>query len=100
LHPPTRLPTTPTQDIKYLPAGTTLDFNTLLPANRSYVTYAGSLTTPPCTEGGPLGTRPLRPQQRLGQQHQWGRLPATMVQALAPGHWLSAARHQSAAHQC
>jgi hypothetical protein len=65
----TRLPTTPTQDINYLPAGTTLDFHALLPANRSYVTYAGSLTTPPCTEGGPLGTRLLRRQQRLGQRH-------------------------------
>lgn len=35
----------------YIPAGKTLDFNQILPADRSYVTYEGSLTTPPCTEG-------------------------------------------------
>jgi carbonic anhydrase len=27
----------------------TLDLNALLPANRTYVTYEGSLTAPPCT---------------------------------------------------
>ena len=32
------------------PAGT-LDLNQLLPVNRQYYTYMGSLTTPPCTEG-------------------------------------------------
>ena len=34
-----------------LPGNYTLDFKDLLPENRSYVTYSGSLTTPPCTEG-------------------------------------------------
>lgn len=33
-----------------LPAGKTLDFDQLLPTNRTYVTYEGSLTTPPCSE--------------------------------------------------
>eukprot|EP00877_Chromochloris_zofingiensis_P013933 jgi/Chrzof1/8794/Cz03g24230.t1 len=34
-----------------LSAGTTLDFTALIPSNHSYVSYEGSLTTPPCTEG-------------------------------------------------
>lgn len=34
-----------------LTAGAVLDINQLLPENRTYVTYEGSLTTPPCTEG-------------------------------------------------
>ncbi len=32
-------------------AQTTMDLNQLLPAERSYYTYMGSLTTPPCSEG-------------------------------------------------
>jgi carbonic anhydrase len=32
-------------------ARTTLDLNALLPAERTYFTYMGSLTTPPCSEG-------------------------------------------------
>ena len=32
-------------------ARTTIDLNALLPTERSYFTYMGSLTTPPCSEG-------------------------------------------------
>jgi len=32
-------------------ARTTIDLNALLPTDRSYFTYMGSLTTPPCSEG-------------------------------------------------
>ena len=34
-----------------VPAKTSLDMNALLPADRSYYTYEGSLNMPPCTEG-------------------------------------------------
>jgi carbonic anhydrase len=34
-----------------VPAKSTLDLNAMLPAERSYFTYMGSLTTPPCSEG-------------------------------------------------
>lgn len=33
-----------------VPVNTTFHLNALLPAKRSYYTYKGSLTTPPCTE--------------------------------------------------
>jgi carbonic anhydrase len=33
------------------PAGVTIDVGELLPGDRSYYSFTGSLTTPPCTEG-------------------------------------------------
>jgi carbonic anhydrase len=36
---------------KSAPAGATIDARVLLPADKTFFTYAGSLTTPPCTEG-------------------------------------------------
>ena len=33
------------------PMGATIDAGALLPADKTFFTYAGSLTTPPCTEG-------------------------------------------------
>jgi carbonic anhydrase len=36
---------------KSAPAGTTIDARALLPADKTFFTYPGSLTTPPCTEG-------------------------------------------------
>ena len=36
---------------KATPVGVMIDARTLLPADKTFLTYAGSLTTPPCTEG-------------------------------------------------
>jgi carbonic anhydrase len=36
---------------KRAPAGATIDARALLPVDKAFFTYAGSLTTPPCTEG-------------------------------------------------
>ena len=39
------------KNVDYSPDGVAIDLNQLLPADRSYYTYMGSLTTPPCSEG-------------------------------------------------
>ena len=41
----------PLEQGEELPAKGELDLNAMLPADRSYFTYMGSLTTPPCSEG-------------------------------------------------
>ena len=62
-----------------LPTGAVLDFNNLLPTNRTYITYPGSLTTPPCSEGvlwhvltNPV-TISLQQVRRSVGQVGWGR---------------------------
>ncbi|GFH15509.1 alpha-carbonic anhydrase domain-containing protein, partial [Haematococcus lacustris] len=37
--------------VNYMPANMTLNMQAMLPRNRTYVQYSGSLTTPPCSEG-------------------------------------------------
>ncbi len=39
------------KNVDYTPEGVAIDLNQLLPGERSYYTYMGSLTTPPCSEG-------------------------------------------------
>lgn len=41
----------PLEKNEEMPAQTPIDLDALLPAERSYFTYMGSLTTPPCSEG-------------------------------------------------
>jgi carbonic anhydrase len=39
------------QTTNALPAGSVLDFSDVLPSDTTHITYPGSLTTPPCTQG-------------------------------------------------
>lgn len=49
------------------PPGQTIDVNLLLPANKNYFTFMGSLTTPPCT-GDVLWMVIKQPQQVSSEQ--------------------------------
>ena len=41
----------PLEKHEEVPARAPIDLNALLPSERGYYTYMGSMTTPPCTEG-------------------------------------------------
>lgn len=56
------------QESAYIPEGTTLNFDAILPKDRSYVTYEGSLTTPPCT-GEPTKDAKCAPALAYTRKH-------------------------------
>ena len=55
------------KNVDYSPEGVAIDLNDLLPKDRNYYTYMGSLTTPPCSEGV-LWMVMKQPQQLSSEQ--------------------------------
>jgi carbonic anhydrase len=51
-----------------------IDVSTLLPADRNYYTFAGPLTTPPCSEGGTWFVLRNPAQASKGQFDEFGKL--------------------------
>jgi carbonic anhydrase len=65
-HTPSTAATTPTAV-----QGSTIDAMSLLPRDRNYFTYTGSLTTPPCTEGVQWVIMKKPMEVSAGQVHQF-----------------------------
>jgi carbonic anhydrase len=73
------------QNVEVAPE-TSLDLSRLLPENRAYWTYMGSLTTPPCTEG--VLWMVLKQPLQLGAEQLaiLGRVLRANARPLQPGH--------------
>ncbi len=66
--------------------GVKVDLNALLPKNRGYFTYMGSLTTPPCTEGVQWVVLKTPVLVSRGQVNIFGKLYAMNARPVQPAH--------------
>lgn len=66
--------------------GVRVDLNALLPKNRGYFTYMGSLTTPPCTEGVQWVVLKTPVMISRGQVSVFGKLHGMNARPLQPAH--------------
>jgi carbonic anhydrase len=65
-------------------AGIGIDLNALLPANRAYYSFAGSLTTPPCSEGVSWFVLKTPMQVSTEQLARFGRVYAMNARPVQP----------------
>lgn len=72
--------------LKVAPPDATIDLNRLLPEQRGYHTYMGSLTTPPCTEGVIWVVLQQPVQISAEQEAILARLYPANARPLQPGH--------------
>jgi carbonic anhydrase len=68
------------------PSEATVDLNALLPESRTYFTYMGSLTTPPCTEGVLWVVLKTPVEMSPGQVAVFGNLHAMNARPVQPAH--------------